>query len=291
MSKNTRRYFEELDKQLKGRAPGSPEFEALVRSKIGGQFQDLASPEVIAQSELLGAPEQDLYSAYRGMNYTPGRSPEQIRENLKKHVRDRGLDAQIEALPDEKRIFALGNKANPKIWAHEFRHERVNDETANRFYDFMYGSTSLPAYRANLKDLYIQLILESPDFRKLPYEEQLGMAYGLTLKDMEDYVLEKLDKRDLADDALRREDIPISAAILSDIKNMLANKSLVARNAEANKTITRTEDLPYDMIQARARLPFLNFVGKLKEPVKKSSGGSVTKGHDEFIAKKLGKKR
>ena len=291
MPKNTLRYFEELDQQLKGRAPGSPEFEALIRSKIGGRYQDLVSPELIAQSELLGTPEQNLYSAYRGMNYGLRNPPERIKENLRKNVRDPGLEAQIAALPDEKRIFALGKQANPKIWAHEFRHERVNDETANRFYDFMYGSTSLPAYRANLKDLYIKLILESPDFRKLPYEEQIGIARGLTLKDMEDYVLEKLDKRDLADDALRREDIPISAAILSDIKNMLANKSLVARNAEANKTITRTEDLPYDMIQARARLPFLNFVGKLKEPVKKSNGGSVTKGHDEFIAKKLGKKR
>lgn len=291
MSKNTRRYFEELDKQLKGRAPGSPEFEALVRSKIGGQFQDLASPEIIAQSELIGAPEQNVYSAYRGMNYDPRRSPEQVKQNLRKHVRDRGLDAQIEALPDEKRIFALGKQANPKIWSHEFRHERVDDETLNRYYDLIYGSTSLPAYRANIKDLYVKLILDSPDFRKLPYEEQLGIARGLTLKDMENYVLDKLDKRDLVDFALRKEKIPVSAALLADFKDMLANKNFVARNVEANQTITRTEDLPYDMIQARARLPFLNFVGKLKEPVKKSTGGSVTKNHGEFIAKKLGKKR
>jgi hypothetical protein len=45
------------------------------------------------------------------------------------------------------------------------------------------------------------------------------------------------------------------------------------------------------MIQLRSRLPFLNFVGKLDEPVKKAKGGSMSKDHGEFISKKLGKKR
>lgn len=289
--KNTRRYFEELDKQLKGRAPGSPEFEALIRSKIGGQFQELVSPETVSKAALLGVPEQNLYSAYGGMNYPANVPPEKVKESVKNRVAGRGLEAQVEALPDEKRIFALGTRGNPKVWAHEFRHERVSDETPNRYYDFFYGSTSLPAYQANLKGLYETMLVNSPDFKKLPYEEKMAIAYGVSPKDMEAYVLEKIDKGEFAGFAARKENIPFSAAFLSDIKDMLSDKSFVTRNAEANKTTRRTEDLPYDMIQARSRLPFLNFVGKLDEPVKKGRGGSVTKEHGEFIAKKLAKKR
>jgi hypothetical protein len=291
MPKNTRRYFEELDEQLKGRAPGSPEFEALIRSKIGNQFKDLVSPETVAKSALIGAPDQNLYSPYGGMNYFEGTAPEKVRESLMNRVAGRGLNQQIESLPDEKRIFALGTRANPKVWSHEFRHERVNDEIPNRYYDLIYGSTSLPAYQTNVKGLYEALLDDSDDFKKLPYEEQMAMAYGVSPKDMESYIIDKLEKNDFAARVARKEDLPLSAALLSDIKLMFDGKGFLARNREANRTIRRTEDLPYEMIQLRSRLPFLNFVGKLDEPVKKAKGGSMSKDHGEFISKKLGKKR
>jgi hypothetical protein len=119
----------------------------------------------------------------------------------------------------------------------------------------------------------------------------MAMAYGVSPKDMESYIIDKLEKNDFAARVARKEDLPLSAALLSDIKLMFDGKGFLARNREANRTIRRTEDLPYEMIQLRSRLPFLNFVGKLDEPVKKAKGGSMSKDHGEFISKKLGKKR
>ena len=66
--RNTQRYFEELNQQRKGRAPGSPEFEALIRSKIGGQFQGLTGSETMAKAELIGKPEDQIYGEYADVN-------------------------------------------------------------------------------------------------------------------------------------------------------------------------------------------------------------------------------
>lgn len=281
---NTRRYFEELNQQIKGRAPGSPEFEALVRSKIGGQFQGLTGPGTMAKAELIGKPEDRIYGKYAGVNFGPSSTP----EGIKKELLGRGgawtssLPNQVSNLPEGKTIFGMGRQANPNVWAHEFRHELVNDdryfdgEITNRLFDVLYGSTSLPAYKSNVEQAYRFILRNSDDYKKLPFEEREALN-SVSLKDQEDFVLARL-KGLLSDENLQRENVSTSSRMLNALKNTFS-KNLLERTRELNQSVRQTEDLPKEAIELRSKLPFLNFVGKLEKyenPAKRASGSPPT---------------
>jgi len=289
MSKNTRRYFEELDQQTKGRAPGSPEFEALVRSKIGGQFERHVSPQTIQASSLIGPADYNFpTSRIAGVNFLEEKTPKERQQYLSRRI---GVSpAELSSIPEGKRIFGVGRYAGPDMWAHEYRHESVSNERANRLFDVVYGSTSLPAYKTNIEGVYQYLLQTSDDYRRLPEEDKYALR-NLSLPDKEDFVLDKIRKSYIVHDAQQREDIPFSASLLSTLKDVFTEGDMFDRSKRLNKEVQRTEDLPYDIIQMRAKLPFLNFVGRLAEPVKKAKGDSIAKSHGDFIAKKMGKKR
>jgi hypothetical protein len=292
MPKNTRRYFEELNKQLKGRAPGSPEFEALIRSKIGGPFQGVVSPKTVEASELIGpADEEYPFARWAGVNFPKEFPREKIARRLNQELGFFGQQVeQVSQLPEGKRIFGIGRHAGPDVWAHEYRHEQTGNEPKNRMYDVIYASTSLPAYKSNIDEAYIYLLTSSDDFKKLPFEEKQELL-SVSLPDKESFVLNRIENYPYLLGGLEEaEGVPYSARLLGEIKGGFSGKSRTERNKELNATTRRTEDLPYDAVQLRAKFPFLNFVGKLAEPVKKAKGGSMRKDHSEFISKKLGKK-
>jgi hypothetical protein len=162
---NTRRYFEESGQLREGRTPDeSREFEALLRSKIGGQFQDLVTPENIGLMSLIGRP--DFKYNYRGLNYPQGLdSPEEtefMREDLSTVLRSANQE-----LPEGKRIFGLGSEADARLYAHELRHEKMGREYINRLMDLMYSSTSLRDAASNRGEKVSFLSrLRSADARK-----------------------------------------------------------------------------------------------------------------------------
>ena len=177
----------------------------------------------------------------------------------------------------------MGRQANPNVWSHEFRHENVNDaryfdgEVANRLFDVLYGSTSLPAYKSNVEQAYRFILRNSDDYTKLPFEEREALN-AVSLKDQEDFVLTRL-KGLLSEENLQRENVSTSSRMLNALKNTFS-KNLLERTRELNQSVRRTEELPKEAIELRSKLPFLNFVGKLEEyenPVKRASG-SPSKG-------------
>ena len=277
----TKRYFEELDKQAEGRSPESFGMEAILRSKIGGQFQNLVTPENLKKMYMLGRP--DAYSYYSGVNARPmiekGRTPTQVASKITKDFSSALQDG--ERVPEGKTIIGVGQNANPNTFTHELRHEKSwsfnpeKDELINRFYDLMYGSTSYPAYTSNLRRVYDAAIREDPEFYKgtedADYARRRKMAWGASDKDREAYILKHPFLKDLLSPAKEDVSLPtIAKNVFSDIvdKNYQINSS---------RPYIKTEDLPKDAIELRSKFPFLNFVGKVEEPEskKKSTGGTI----------------
>jgi hypothetical protein len=263
MPPNTRRYFEELGTQLKARSPeeyGKIEFEALMRSKLGDRFKGLANQNKIGLMALIGDPTAE-YSV-SGKNFYYGLDNEQatkgMAENLSAALDEKGL-------PAGKRIFGIGRSADPGTFAHELRHEQIFNERGNRALDLIYSSTSLPAYKGNIEQIYGYLT--NFDYRKA----------NAPLNEKERFVLEELkpilkQEPELAEIGPNR--------ILSEEwleENIRLNKAGAVGGTMKGKKAQF--DLPDSILQYRAKMPFLNFVGRLedKKPVKKSTGGNVEK--------------
>lgn len=285
--RNTTRYFEELDEQTIGRSPESPGIEALLRSKIGGQFQELVTPENLKKMYMLGRP--DSYSYYSGFNARPmvekGLTPTEIASKITKDFSSALQDG--ERVPEGKTIIGVGRNANPNTFAHELRHEKSwnfnqeKDELVNRFYDLMYGSTSYPAYTSNLRRVYDAAIRRDPDFYKgtedADYARRRKMAWKVSDKDREDYILKHPFLKELLSPL--EENVSFSTFM----KNVFSD--IVEKNYQINSSnpYLKTEDLPKDSIELRSKFPFLNFIGRLDESAskRKYAGGNVEKVYTE----------
>jgi len=268
-SRNTRRYFEELDKQLKGRSPTSPEFEALLRSKIGGQFQELVTPENLEKMYLLGRPEE--YNPYSGVNarefVEAGRTPAQIATMLEKDFSS--VLREGERVPEGKTVIGIGRSANPNVFTHELRHElefssdKLENEVKNRFYDLIYGSTSYPAYLTNVRRVHEAALHLDPEFKRgktdADFARRRQMSWYSSDKEKENYVLKSPYLRELLSPGKEGVSLPSRARnLFSDI----VNKNYELNVSGAN---TRTENLPKDAIELRSKFPFLNFVGSVED--------------------------
>lgn len=280
MPPNTRRYFEESGNLLEGRSPDqSREFEALLRSKVGDQFKGLVTPENVGLMALIGNP-RSKYSL-RGVNYYPGfssttdKQEELIREEL-----SNVLEEGNQELPKGKKIFGLGAAADPRLYAHELRHESTKHEGSNRLFDLMYSSTSIPAYKDNIEKAYDHLIYTTEN-RKLPFKERLRLA-NAPINEKEEFVLNALKSKSnnwILRDAAREEGISfISSFKAADIEKF------IDRNLELNRSgavggFQGSKKLPSSLIEYRSKFPFLNFIGRIDEPApkKKATGGNVEK--------------
>jgi hypothetical protein len=282
MPPNTRRYFEESGQLREGRTPDeSREFEALLRSKIGGQFQDLVTPENIGLMSLIGRP--DFKYNYRGLNYPQGLdSPEEtefMREDLSTVLRSANQE-----LPEGKRIFGLGSEADARLYAHELRHEKMGREYINRLMDLMYSSTSLPAYKDNINKAY-EYFTDSEKNRKLPFRDRVKIK-NAPLEEKERFVLDYLKDQNwiLRDAASNRGE---KVSFLSRLRSADARK-FIDKNFDLNRSgavggFKGSKKLPSNVIEYRSKFPFLNFIGRLEEPAveKKATGGNVEKVYTE----------
>lgn len=281
MPPNTRRYFEESEQLLKGRSPESPEFSALMRSKIGGQFQNLVTPERLGVMALVGNPNEANWDT-AGVRFNPLVDNSQIKQFLGPVLEDANQE-----LPQGKRIFGIGAKADVGTYAHELRHENVGNEEKNRFFDVMYGSTSIPSYKANIERAYDHLI-DTPEYRNSSFEER-WFINNVPLQQKEKLVLDTLkgkEKSWILKDAAINEGISIVSSFNSeDIENFI-DKNLKLNRTGAVGGMKGSKTLPKDILEFRSKFPFLNFIGRLEDETskRKSSGGNVEK---MYVERKL----
>lgn len=263
MPPNTRRYFEESEDLISGVSPDRPEFETLIRSKIGGRFKELVTPEKIGLAALIGDPKAKW--SLRGFQSREILPPEQIKEHA-------GPILEGKEPPAGKRIFGVGAGASPRTWAHEFRHDLERNEYNNRMLDVMYGSTSLPAYKANIEKVYEHLTRSDPENRKKSFEERYKIHYA-PLEEKEKFVLDKL-KNSYASRRELNEEMGAFSQIFDESyidENFKLNRSGAVGGTKNGKT------LPKDVLEFRSKFPFLNFIGRLEEPStkKKATGGAI----------------
>lgn len=276
MPQNTRRYFEESENLLKGRSPDSPEFAALMRSKVGGQFKGLVNPEKLGLMALVGNPTANNWNT-AGVNFPYGLESEKETKTMREYLSPVLDDAQQE-LPKGKRIFGIGSQADAGTYAHELRHESVGRERNNRFFDVMYGSTSLPAYEANIKKAY-DYLTDTPKYRQASFKERFAID-NAPLQQKEKFVLDMLKSKGsnwILKDAAKNEDISLASSFQTGDM-----EKFIDRNFELNKTgavggMKGNKKLDPVVLEFRSKFPFLNFIGRLEDPTpkKKSVGGTI----------------
>jgi hypothetical protein len=282
MSQNTRRYFEELGQSLEGRSPDSPEFAALLRSKIGKDYQHMVNPETIGLAALLGNPRKTPSTLY-GVNVNKDLKsfPERIKrkieldKNLGKYFDEMNAERPALKLKEaitgnpEKRIFAFGTKADPTVWAHEFRHEEIKNEESNRIYDLL-NSTSYPDYKNKINMWYQYGRKLGP---KIPFDEKERIVLEQLRINLPLEIYEYM-KRELSPEDKNSGKGPI---IQDAIDFLNANIDLNRAGAKGPYDPTGKQ-LDKNLIKARADIPLLNFIGKgilESVPNKKASGGSI----------------
>lgn len=278
MPPNTRRYFEESEQLLKGRSPESPEFAALMRSKVGGQFQGLVTPERLGVMALVGNPAESNWDT-AGIRFNPLASEAQIKEIL-----GPVLENANQELPKGKRIFGIGSQADAGTYAHELRHENVGSEAVNRFFDVMYGSTSLPSYKVNIERAY-DYLTDTPEYRNASFKER-WVIDNAPLQQKEKLVLDTLKGKAhnwILKDAAKNEGISIASSFESaDIESFI-DKNFDLNRSGAVGGFKDNKKLPSNVIEYRSKFPFLNFIGRLKglDVERKYTGGNVEKVYTE----------
>lgn len=264
MPKGSHRYFEESENLLRGKSPEDygPEFAALMRSKLGERFQGLASPEKIGLMSLIGSPSEFYDTA--GINFKVN-DKDRLNDIAFELIGSIAEKGDLEKIQEGKRIFGIGSGADVGTYAHELRHEVVNDERKNRVYDLIYGSTSPASYKANLNRVYNYL--NGLDFRNkyIPIQEKEKAVLQLVKEEI-------ANERD---EAFLFSRPPKEGDFLGE--NIKLNKEGAIGGFLNNKKLSQ------DIINDRSKMPFLNFVGifgpseSKEESKRKAVGGNVEK--------------
>lgn len=257
----TRRYFEEKGQALRGSEPTGIEREAQIRSKMGPEYRDLVD-KYIGEAAMVGVPTSRW--SLKGVNFpipTAGATEEEMSRLVKRKLAPILNEADAESPPKGKRIFGIGKNAVPQIYAHEFRHEKLDDEEYNRVMDLV-NAGSRPAYEDSIDSLYGYYITRDPLYREANFRDQYRLGYDVPFNDKERYVLSK--GAGIMNYYLRTEG-PYGARDKAD-KYIQDNYNLNATGT-VGATKATGKQLDEERIRQRARYPFLNFVGRENMPV------------------------
>lgn len=270
MPQNTRRYFEELGELpdaryndvtiRRGRGPDSPEFGPIVKSKMGKPFEQLVTPELIAQSQHYGTPASHRYEALGGVNYASWLPPETIPHMLEGRL----MELDPRGVQPGKRIFGIGSSASPDIWAHEYRHEDLRgnyNEWRNRIADTVFSATSFPAYRNAIRSFNEYRIISAGQGGDYQEVARLRKLY----KDepaMEASVLRELSSKSNLEALVRLAEK--GGQPVSDFGRVGSRGNFIERNVNYNRRNVDVSKLSKDELKIRAYFPFLNFVGRIQ---------------------------
>ena len=260
VSRNTQRYFEEKGQALRGSEPTGIEREAQIRSKIGPEYRELVDKN-IGEAAMIGLPTTDMWSA-KGVNFPEaGQTEEELSRYIKKTLSPILREAGTESPPKGKRIFGIGRNAVPQIYAHELRHEEIEDEERNRAMDLV-NAGSRPAYEDGVDSLYSYYMSRDPMYRQGSFGEQYFLRDRIPFEDKERYVLNK--SAPVLNYYLRKE-TPFFGREEADrfIQDNYNLNALGAKGAfkDGGKKLAK------ERIEQRARYPFLNFVGRENMPI------------------------
>lgn len=255
----TRRYFEERGKQLRGSPPVGIEREAQIRAKMGPEYADLVK-ENIGVTGMVGDPERQWN--LQGVNFTPSTSKEQLDQYMRSRLEPILSTSKDKTIPEGRRIFAIGRAASPQIYAHELRHEKVGDEEYNRVLDLV-NAGSRPAYEDRVNALYSYHMSRDPSYTEGDFRDKMYLRQQIPFKDKERYVLNKVEPmlgRYLGKEA------PFFSSKDFGKKALRSNYNLNALGAQGAFKETG-EKLKQQVIEQRARYPFLNFIGRENMPI------------------------
>ena len=254
----TRRYFEERGRALQGSPPTGIEREAQIRAKLGPEYQEAITK--LGETAMIGDPMEQW--SLQGINFTPNKSREEMTKYMENKLEPILSSSPERKLPEGKRIFAIGRKATPQIYAHELRHEGIFDEGYNRVMDLV-NSGSAPAYRDNIESLYNYHMANDPVYENADESGQDFLARKVPFKDKERYVL------NIIRPSLTRyfqKEAPVFSGGDWGSEILRQNYNLNALGAKGAVKDTG-EQLQRKVIKERARYPFLNFVGRENMPV------------------------
>ena len=233
------RQRKQLDDYANPLNPNDPEFAAKVRSKIGTPYRDLVDPRVAAVI--------NPGDSYNLLGINSHRVPDEKRSDFAQRM-SMGL-GQINAnsyndfLNPEKHVYGIGNGASPQTMAHEYRHDKIKDESANRLMDLVH-SNSRAQYSNNIQSLYEDLYGEKDE--------------NTPLKDKEKRVMDVMSSS-LTDMGLHNSLLNTHADI-----NSGESQGYMAHPIEYLMGDTRETSagkLPKTVISQRSQFPFLNFIG------------------------------
>ena len=329
MPSGTPRYFKKLLSYEDRVTPDDTEFESRVRAHLGTGLQGLYNKDVAAgvalptdAFTLLGFNSKDANDARLRLQQqlkeaqakkdTAGITALQEKlNNFMGDKRERLNFPELAGLQEQgKHVFGVGAAASPRVYAHEFRHDKIEGEHANRIYDVL-NSTSYPEYVNNLVSLYsnsgnddrlrrsasIALLSEgdTKDYSSLPLgkmEEELLPSINWNTNSVIPGVYDKDAPYVNAEDHAALNRGTYNYGVIHKGFNKLLGKNLEGYDPDLGGSLTQPQDIPKSFLEERNYYPGLNFIGRAKAyedqatAQKKATGGSI-----ESANPKAGRKR
>jgi hypothetical protein len=233
------RQRKQLDSYADPLSPNDPELAAKVRAKIGAPYRDLVDPSVAAFV--------NPGHSYSLLGVNSHRVPDDKRDDFALRM-SMGL-GQINAnsyndfLNPKKHVYGIGNGASPQTMGHEYRHDKIKDESANRLMDLVH-SNSRAQYTNSLQSLYEDLYGKKDE--------------NMALKDKEKKVMDVMSLS-LSDMGLHNNLLNTHADI-----NRGESQGYMAHPIEyltGDTQETSAGKLPKTVVSQRSQFPFLNFIG------------------------------
>ncbi|MEI6478529.1 MAG: hypothetical protein WCO52_06095 [bacterium] len=221
-----------------------PELAAKIRAKIGTPYRDLVDPN---KAVFLNPGH-----SYNLLGINAHRVRPENREDFAQRMA-MGLgqinSASYNALGDPKKtVYGIGNGASPQTMAHEYRHDKINDEMANRIQDLIH-SNSRAQYSNNLQSLYEGLYGDRGE--------------KISVGDKEKKVMSALDSR-IFNSPEAYPNLTMYAVDTHAAVNSGESQGYMAHPMDyltGNTVETSVGKIPKTMVEQRNQYPFLNFVG------------------------------
>mgnify|MGYP003325193054 CR=1 FL=1 len=258
--------------------PDSPEFEAKVRSNIPDAYRYL-----VDKNKAAGIKDPTKMYSTLGLNV----SDADVFHRLTQF--DSLSKDDVKKLSDEsKHVYGIGLGASPLVYAHEFQHDKIDDEFNNRL-ALLTASNSPESYWHNINDVYNWYVMNRATHSEKDPKTGKHIPYKNSdpFKQKEEAVLNSLNAyfraRDMngAENILGKGNYPPNTDLHREVnQNWDAGKDpprlwttypmdyLKGNTRETSKGV-----LPRTMIEERAKFPYLNFVG--------SDPGPITSGYRE----------
>ena len=236
-----------------------PEFEAKVKANLDPQYHSLVHKEVAGN---IGKP-QSIYSTL-GVNFPGVPAPANLRQRAYQYGSDNPVD-EAKLKDPTKHVFGIGAGATAQTFAHEFQHDKIPDEFANRR-KLVLSSSSPEHYWRNINDTYNYHVLRNDTRYDPKTKKRVAYQNSDPFSAKEKTVLDTLS---LSGNEWNMLDLHhqtnSSWEAGEDSPKLWAHHPLDYLRGDVVETSKGR--LPRTMLEERAKYPYLNFVGTNPGPV------------------------